>query len=329
MKKILLVSPDFHGYWQAVKGALETIGYDVIVHRYDFPHTFSDKVINKLLHELPEAPGKVFARMQTNNAIEVFTATKPDIVLVLKGDDLTEMWWDALESSHIPTAVWLYDEFANMKYDKDKLHKNVKWASYSNADASFLSSHGIPTLHVPDAYDSLLNFKPVQSAELSFVGARYPQREQILKDVQLMGIPVVAYGRDWSRYYWDVIRTGKYTASGVTSRRELNRSEYYGVMAGSLATLNLHGGHSGFNMRTFEAPGVGALQIIDRPDVDIYFDVGTELLVSSDPEEIAELYSRAKTDERWALNIRECGRRRALADHTMINRMKLMEQLWL
>jgi spore maturation protein CgeB len=115
----------------------------------------------------------------------------------------------------------------------------------------------------------------------------------------------------------------------VPSGKELVREEYYAVMAGSTATLNIHGNHTGFNMRAFEAPGVGALQLIDRADIDEFYDVGSEVLVVNSPAEIVENFNRARQDHVWASRIREAGRKRTLAEHTLVHRMRVLETTWL
>lgn len=138
----------------------------------------------------------------------------------------------------------------------------------------------------------------------------------------------MAFGRSWSRHIWDVVRTKQFRAAGVDSGRDLNRSDAYGVMAGSPATLNLHGDQDGFTMRTFEAAGVGAVQITDRLDVAHLFEVGKECLAFSNVEEMVELTKRAMSDFAWARKIREAGRKRALAEHTFDHRIRTLESLW-
>ena len=110
--------------------------------------------------------------------------------------------------------------------------------------------------------------------------------------------------------------------------RDIDRSEAYGIMASSPATLNIHNNQDGFTMRTFEAPGVGALQVIDRPDVDRYYIPGEEVLVYESIDELIEICTRIFRDPKWARKIREAGQKRTLAEHTFDQRVKILEQLW-
>lgn len=81
-------------------------------------------------------------------------------------------------------------------------------------------------------------------------------------------------------------------------------------------------------MRTFEACGVGGLQLIDRRDVTDYYDPGTEILPFSSEAELLELAERAIVDDRWGDRIREAARKRTLAEHTFWHRAKQLVASW-
>ncbi|HET8931717.1 MAG TPA: glycosyltransferase, partial [Acidimicrobiales bacterium] len=101
-----------------------------------------------------------------------------------------------------------------------------------------------------------------------------------------------------------------------------------GMMAGATATINVHGDQDGFTMRTFEASGVGALQLIDRPDVGMHYEPGVEILTFDSAAEISELVARAHREPRWATRIRAAARKRTLAEHTFAHRARELEDLW-
>ena len=100
-------------------------------------------------------------------------------------------------------------------------------------------------------------------------------------------------------------------------------------MADAAATLNLHGDQDGFTMRTFEACGVGAVQLIDRTDV------GRALrrrrgarVVDLDRGAASTSASAPGSTVAWADGLRERGRRRTLAEHTFDHRVAVLEALW-
>ncbi|MFN8045891.1 MAG: glycosyltransferase [Dermatophilaceae bacterium] len=99
-------------------------------------------------------------------------------------------------------------------------------------------------------------------------------------------------------------------------------------MAGAPVSLNIHGDQDGFTMRTFEIPGVGGLELVDRRDVDVHYEPGREVLVFDTPDEAIELARRGLKDEGWSRSIREAGRARTMAEHTFDHRVAELERLW-
>lgn len=326
--KILLVSPAFHGYWHAIANALTELGHDVTTHRYDAPN-LRGRITNAVAQRVQGVMARRAAESASELAVAALRRSAPDAVLIVKGDALTATWWDALTRSRARSAVWLYDELERMHYDVETLGSLGAVMSYSPSDVSTLRNRGISASHLPDGFDSLTAYTSRPSSRVSFIGARYPERERLLQMLSASGEDVEAYGREWSRHIWDVLRTRRWEGSGVRAHRDVTRADYYGVMAGSVATLNVHGaGHDGLSMRTFEAPGVGGLQLIDRPEVAAHYDVGSETLVFASDDELLDHLARVRRDPKWAEGVRTAGRARTLAEHTLVHRMRKAVALW-
>ena len=332
--RILLVVPAFHGYGRSIAGALERAGHSVEVHEYDLNATPTRKVRHKLVHELPDrltrgdSGSRRHAHLMTAGAVAAVTETRPEVVLTVKGDALGPDYWDAVDTSGARQLLWLYDELARMSYDPVVLDSRPSVVSYSPHDVGTLRSRGLRAGHVLDAYDHTIPVMPRRSGEVVFVGARYPDRERILTILHRAGVPVRAYGRDWSGHPIDRLRTWRLRSPDVPSGRDVSRGTAYGITAGAVAALNSHTDQDGFTMRTYEIPGSGGLQLIDRPDVDPIYDPGVEVLVFSSDEELVELSRRARTDRAWATRIAERGRRRTLAEHTFDHRVPVLEAAW-
>lgn len=328
-RHVLLVSPGFHGYWEGIAAAFVALGMKVSTHCYDESSTITERLQNKILHDMPQqARWRAAEDLVTNRLIERLRNARFDAVVVIKGDQLGGAWWEALEQSHLPSVVWLYDEIRRTRYSLDVLSRVGPIASYSKQDVSHLRALGIQAAHLPLGFDSLLDFTPVTSSSLTLVGARYPNREELLRGIQSANIPVRAYGREWSRRLWDVARTRRLRGAGIPVGGDLGRAAAYGVMAGSLATLNVHLNQDGFTMRTFEAAGVGGVELIDRADVGEFYDIGTEILVFSNAEDAADITRRAERDTAWASAIRAAGRKRTFAEHTLVHRARSLEAMW-
>jgi spore maturation protein CgeB len=329
--RVLVLSPRFHGYWASLERALSARGHDVRTVTYDDGSRVS-RVVSKLAHELPERLGADDARRRADTSRRARRAVldhDPDVLLVVKGDAFDDDFWDLLERRRQRRALWLYDELRRTGHTARSLEAAGPVASYSPHDVATLTGRGLRALHVPLAHDPAVTFTPRTSEDVVFVGARYPAREALLATLHRSGLPVRAYGRDWSRHPVDRARTWRLGHPGLPAGRDLPRGEAYGVMAGAVATLNVHGDQDGFTMRTFEACGVGAVQLVDRADVTVHYEPGTEVAVFGSPDEAVELARRAAADRPWAEGLRAAGRARTLAEHTFGHRAAALESLWL
>ena len=86
---VLVVSPVFHGYWEALESALAHLGDDVVVHRYDAA-TGLAHVRDALGHRLPGGRlRRSSMRAETDRAIAALRTTNaPGLAKGLSGDTL-------------------------------------------------------------------------------------------------------------------------------------------------------------------------------------------------------------------------------------------------
>ncbi|HBX79704.1 MAG TPA: spore maturation protein [Propionibacteriaceae bacterium] len=329
MSRLLLISPAFHGYWRSIAQAFTDLGYDVTAHPYD-GGTKIERVRRKVRYQIPERLGLATDAQQrrciSERTASIVRRVRPDRLLVIKGDLLDAQFWD--EFGPIPSALWLYDELRRTLHDDASLAPYRAIASYSHDDVASLSGALRSVAYVPLAFDQRTVVTPRQTNEIVFVGARYPRRAQLLVDLSDRGIPVRAYGQDWSSHPVDMVRTYRYRPAGVPAARTLARAAAYDVMAGAPATLNIHGDQDGFTMRTFEAGGIGAVHLVDRPDVQEFYEPGREVAVFENDDELADLSRRAINDAAWGDGLRNAARKRTLAEHTFTHRARSLETLW-
>ena len=162
----------------------------------------------------------------------------------------------------------------------------------------------------------------VRRDEISFVGARYPDREQTLVGLHEAGVPVRAYGRDWSRHPVDRLRTWGWHRPDVPAERDVDRDTAYAVMAGVRG--DAQHAHRPGRLRDAHLRGVRLRRRpADRPPRP-----GRPLRrrrrarhLGRRFEELLELCARARVDLAWAQGLREAGRRRTLAEHTFDHRV--------
>ncbi|MEO0025085.1 MAG: hypothetical protein RL196_1526 [Actinomycetota bacterium] len=329
-KRVLLVSPIFHGYHLAVSRALESLGYEVCTHVYDEAKTLFARAQNRFAISGSETIKRVIANRCSERAIDALRQLKPDLVLVIKGESLDSRWWEAVQSAGVPNILWIYDELKNSAVDLKLLGNLDAVACYNSVDTKYLNANGVNAEFVPAGFDSLQSFQinNLSRGKVSFIGARYSEREVLLSKLSSAGLDVVAFGREWSRHPYDVIRTGNFRAPTFATGRDLTRQQSYGMMQGSSATINNHGTHKGFNFRTFEAGGVGAIQLIDRADVSDFYEPDKEVLVYSSPQDIVAFAERLSGDEHFSREMRNAAQSRTLNEHTIKHRMVSMERLW-
>lgn len=325
--RIVLLSPAFHGYWRSIQHGLEQCGHDVTTVVYDERAAMADKLLGKLTSDVPRHLGRdrfaAEARRATARADEQLRSGTPDMLVVVRGDAIDPALVDSVRMRGARTVLWLYDELRRTRFESGQLECYDLVATYSPADAADLRRILSAVIDLPLAFDERLVGNPgtaPMSPELLFIGARYPNRERILFDAAGAGVDVQAFGRDWSRHPVDRIRSLSWRRPAVPDGRDLDRSAAARATAHALTTLNIHGDQDGFTMRTFEVCGVGGLQLVDRPDVALHYEPGTEVVVVESTSEIVEAVGRAHRDTGWARRIRESGQRRTLAHHTFRHR---------
>lgn len=332
MTKLLVVTPGFHGYGQAIGRAFGKRGYEVVVHEYDAAPPI-EKAWNKLRYELPAKvrgrAGHLSTQIVTARAVERLREVHADLVFTVRGDALEADYWQELRATSRRSVVWLYDELGRMTHDIELAAAVSTVATYSRGDVAQLREQGIEAHHVPLAFNSETGTEGHwQKDVISFVGSSLPKRMEILSALVNDGVPVMAYGRDWSDHPVDRLRTWRLGSSGIPAGRDVRLGQAYAIMRDSAATLNIHGDQDGFTMRTFEACGVGAVQIIDRDDVSQFYEPGKEVLVQHSAEETLEIARMVLADRKRMESLREAARARTMAEHTLDQRVAVLDGLW-
>jgi spore maturation protein CgeB len=333
VRRLLIVGPAFHGLWQGIEAAFRQIGYDAHSHCYDDFGTLSAKLRNKVGHELPQRLGRA-SRTGTRDdltagAVAALADLDPELVIVIKADVIGPAFWDALDDRRTPRLLWLYDALTSMSYDAERMSRADQVVSFSRTDVAQMAEWGLPAHHMHLGFDSLLPLPDLPPRrEVVFAGARYPGREALFVDLLARGVPIRAFGRQWSRHPWDRLRTWDVRRPKVPAGRDLDRATACARMRAATAAVNMHGPQDGFNLRVFEACGVGGVQILDRDDVAELYDPGTEVAVFHSTEELVELCRRAEQDHTWATGLRTRAAERTAAEHTFVHRARHLESLW-
>jgi len=333
-RRLLVVSPGFHGYHASIARAFEELGYDVATFAYDAAGSTGEKVWNKVRHELPGVLGSTgqhhSGETASRRALAALRHFHPERVLVVRGDVLSEEFWAEASAHGRPVIVWMYDEMRRTAFEPGMVAPYARMATYSARDAAALTAAGLETRHVSLGFDAGASSSPTSlgSGCVSFVGAPSPARQNALSSLIRAGIPVGAWGRGWSDHYFDRARTWRLSSRRVPAGRDLAGPVAHAVMRNSLATLNIHGDQDGFTMRTFESCGVGAVQLVDRSDVSDFYEPSQEVLVYQGEEELLDIARRVLSKPQEFAGMRERAHRRTMAEHTLGHRARVLAGMW-
>ena len=249
---------------------------------------------------------------------------------MVKGDSLGEPFWEALRG--LPRITWLYDEVRRTRWTVDRarrhradrhllrarLHRlRVRGPGLAPPAAGLRSPAGASTDHAPRLPRSASSAPATRRASgvlthLHDPGCPSPRVRTRL--VEPPGRPV----RTW--------RVGHARSSRPIATSHVPTA--YDVMAASAATLNLHGDQDGFTMRTFEAAGVGGVQLVDRTDVDGLYLPGTEVLTWTSRTSWPSCAGAPTPTTHGTTPSASAGRARTLAEHTFDHRVAVLEGAW-
>ncbi len=159
-------------------------------------------------------------------------------------------------------------------------------------------------------------FQPgkVQREGVVFVANPTAWRKQVIGK---LSHPVRLYGR-----HWDSLKA---TPHHIHNRR-LPAHRLPPLYAGALGVINIRNEQNvlqGLNQRSFE-PLACATPVLndDLPDLPLCFDPGREIIVWQDVDELDDWIARLEREPDLGRRIGEAGRRRVVAEHTYVHRIR-------
>ncbi len=192
-----------------------------------------------------------------------------------------------------------YDEKATVT------QKFMEWGA-KRAD---LWPHGV----WPDAYDPKLTEENIRReqrrTELLYIGSAWNKEDRLLRLKRHFGRKFRVYG-NWGRIF--PLKHGVWV-------RPLPADRLVSTYRGAKIGINIHLSFGPINMRLYEVPANGAMQICDCADgLEQLFEIGKEVIAYSSIEEAIEQieYYLAHEDERIEIAVN--GFRRAMKDYTRL-----------
>lgn len=339
--RVLLIGPQWDtGQWTEYCAlGLEAGGHEVRTFRYsrrlERPVGLWGRVQRRLIGPDRFEIGRVFdaARVDNLAALSLAEEHRPEFTLVLKGEVLLPESIERLRNlTNGPVVQWCGDDPSWFPNIIGAAHLYDRFYLADPTYAPDLKPRGVIARFLPHAVDSASwagDDADAESVDVIFVGdARHNMghlpanrsRVDILEAVARSGVNLAVWGRGWEKL--EPSYRVRAAHRGLTLLPAAAVARAY---RGAKVVLNVHHAQmrEGPNMRTFEIPATGAFQLTDyKTRMDELFEVGTELAVYRNADDVVETLHRYLSDEPARRAMARAGKQRVERDHTYAVRMR-------
>ena len=338
MQRVLVVLPFYGGslpIGRYCASALREIG--CLVEVFDSPSFYSAFSAVKKLNvaiERQEYLENSFLQVVSQSVLATAERFEPDLVLCMAQAPLSRQGLSRLRKDGVPTAMWfvedyrlftywrafapLYDVFAVIQ--KEPFLSEL--AASGVANALYLPLAADPEAHKP------LTLSPAEKqrfgADLSFMGAGYPNRRAAFRHLVRYGLKI--WGTEWDG---DPVLMPHVQMQG----QRISTEDAVRIFNAATINLNLHSsvkaeeivpGGDFVNPRTFEIASCGAFQLVDKRSLMPDLFAEDELALFTSLHELEEKIAHFQTHPEERAAFAERGRNRVLSDHTYAARMRTL-----
>lgn len=252
---------------------------------------------------------RVLARLTAHRRAQRYEAAvldacrhlKPDVLFTVKGTFLSRQIFDAAREMGIRTVrFWPDLHFDYNMIDHDGLLAPDLFITSKSFQLPWLTAHGladrsafVPHGYNPDAHMPILRTvnENDYSADVRYIGNYSPAKHRWIEGLHnaLPGVKLRVVGNRWARTLPRPLN------AQLVEARAYHAADY--ALAVQTARINIavhwgkapNGWEDLVSTRTFEIPACGGFMLhIDNDEVREYFDVGSEIDVFSDVEELAD-----------------------------------------
>jgi spore maturation protein CgeB len=253
--------------------------------------------------------------------------TRADIIFALAQAPVSSFMIDEFKKKGILTAFWFVEDFRTLTYWK-KIYRDydIFFAIQDGAFINKINNTGGRAFYLPLAAPFPANTKTtgeIYRCEVSFVGAPYPNRINILTKIRSEDIAIFGEG-------WDAVAP---QLKAIIGNRRVSRDEIRSIYANSKININLYSSlfdtgveqHRDYiNPRTFEIAACGGFQLSDyRKGIEDYFTPGEEIEVFMTVDELIEKIRYYKRNSGKAKQISLKAKEKVEKYHKYSDRMKI------
>jgi len=252
------------------------------------------------------------------NKIEAFM---PDIIWIFKGMEIYPETIAWARSKGIALVNYNGDSpfvFSGKGSGNENVSNSIGlydlFLTYNSEDKKQMEAKNIRSEILPFGFDLEKDlFEECERIEeinrVCFLGNPDEERAKFIRDLAIMNVRIDVYGNNWNRYV---------SHPNITICKPVYSADFWRTLKKYRVQLNLMRPHNltAHNMRTFEAAGVGSIQLAPATeDHQFYFKENEEIFLFKDVESCANQIAEIKdlsVDE--ANTIRKNARKRSLLD---------------
>lgn len=250
---------------------------------------------------------------------------KPDVFLTTKGTTIRPDTLKAMRNEGVLTVNWCLENVYHPTYQtwfRETAGAYGHFLSFDPTVAQRFSFPGTQMGYLPfavdaDAYAAMPSEadKKRFGCDVCFVGALYPEREQLLKAVVGLGVDLKIFG--WKQ--WKNSSLGKYYHGPLGTREMVAAFQCAKICLNS----NLLPKNGGANNRTFEIPAAGGFELCDRQeDIPNLFKLGEEIETYVDPQDAVRKIGYFLNHNETRLAVARAGHERVVKSHSFDERIR-------
>jgi spore maturation protein CgeB len=274
-----------------------------------------------------------FAELLSRMSLARLAEDPPDVVLALAQAPMILPMLELLRKKQFLTAMWFVENYRHLTYWQ-QLATGFEFWFVIQKDGCLDALRRAGARHVcylPTAADPAVHHpimltpeeRDEYGADVSFVGAGYPNRRAILP--KLLGHP-------WTFKLWGNEWEGADNLRPALQRQgaRIDTDTCVKVFNGTTVNLNLHSWNRPgldpegdfVNPRTFELAACGAFQLVDRRGLLGELFADGEVCTFASEQELPAIIGRWLREPESRATVASAARRRALAEHTYEHRMR-------
>lgn len=322
MKKILLVSPSSTtspSFEYGVRSSLESLGHNISVFNYRqhqlHRFSFTRNLLNKKL-------------------LNLALKSNPDLVLVLKGEQIQKGVIENISNQGIKTANWILDDpFGKLNKFNEVKNRN-EYDDFFVFDPFYVkklkesgqnNAHYLPCATNTELYTEQIPLTQRKyDQDLSFIGTYQKNRGRILSALYDQNMKI--WGYHWDKAPDNLKLNSKIQKESLHGTKNIEHTQKIcKIFNQTKINMNVHYPHSieSVNIRTFDIPATKSFQLCDYfKEIPNLFKLNKEIVCYKNTEELNELTKYYLDNEEERNKISLAGYKRVINEHTVKHRMK-------